>query len=82
MTPEDINDIVCDLFLGGDRTVRLPADLSLLEEGICDSLGLVQIATAIEQRIPGIRLRDQEVTSAVFGSLADIARTVENRRPR
>lgn len=73
MSEETIHNLVCDLFLGGDRDSAIDPDTNLLSEGICDSLGLVQLAAAIEKNLPGIRIRDQEITPESFGSISRIA---------
>jgi acyl carrier protein len=43
MSEADIKEITCALFLGGDTDYPIEADTDLLEEGICDSLGLAQL---------------------------------------
>ena len=72
MTESELRLLVADLFLKGDRAYPLAADTDLLEEGICDSLGLVTLVTELERRIPGLRILDQDVTRANFGSVRSI----------
>jgi acyl carrier protein len=72
MTESELKFLVADLFLKGDRAYPLAADTDLLEEGICDSLGLVTIVTELEQRNPGLRILDQDVTRVNFGSIRSI----------
>jgi acyl carrier protein len=68
----EVREIICDRFLGGDTEFPIAADTRLLEEGICDSLGLVQLASEIESRNPSLRVPDQEITRENFGSIAAI----------
>jgi acyl carrier protein len=76
----EVREIICDRFLGGDTEFPIAADTRLLEEGICDSLGLVQLASEIESRNPSLRVPDQEITRENFGSIAGILGYVERRR--
>ncbi|HVF44240.1 MAG TPA: acyl carrier protein [Pyrinomonadaceae bacterium] len=80
MDEKELREIICDKFLGGDRDFPLGADTRLLEEGICDSLGLVQIVSELEGRIPSLRIPDQDVTRENFGSIAAILDYVSRRR--
>jgi acyl carrier protein len=75
----EVREIICDKFLGGDAGFPIEADTKLLEEGICDSLGLVQIVSEIESRRPGLRIPDQDVTRENFGSIAAILDYVARR---
>ena len=72
MTDDDIKSRICDLFLDGDLEFPLAPDTQLLEEGICDSLGLLRLGLEIEKSNPGLRVRDQDVTRENFGSIAAI----------
>lgn len=72
MNEIDIRNFICDKFLGGDRQFPLDRDTKLLDEGICDSLGMVQMVTEFERRCPGVKIVDQEVTRENFGSIAAI----------
>jgi acyl carrier protein len=76
----ELKGIICDKFLGGDRGFPIDADTRLLEEGICDSLGLVQIVSELEGRVPSLRIPDQDVTRENFGSIAAILDYVNRRR--
>jgi acyl carrier protein len=80
MDERELREIICDKFLGGDRDFPVDADTRLLEEGICDSLGLVQIVSELEGRVPALRIPDQDVTRENFGSIAAILEYVERKR--
>ena len=68
----DIDRLVRDTFLGGDANFPLEGDDDLLSEGVCDSLGLVQIAGELEKRIPGLKVADQDITRDTLGSIGKI----------
>jgi len=72
MTEADLKILIADLFLKGDRKYPLALDTDLLEEGICDSLGLVTLVSELERRRPGLRILDQDVTREHFGSIGSI----------
>jgi acyl carrier protein len=80
MDERELREIICDKFLGGDREFPIDAETRLLEEGICDSLGLVQIVSELEGRVPSLRIPDQDVTRDNFGSIAAILEYVGRRR--
>lgn len=80
MDERELREIICDKFLGGDTEFPIDADTRLLEEGICDSLGLVQIVAELEARLPSLRIPDQDVTRENFGSIAAILDYVERKR--
>ena len=65
-----------DLLMG--QGVEFGNDDSLLEEGIIDSLGLLEVVTFIEGEF-AIAVEDEEVTLDNFGSVGAIASYVESR---
>jgi acyl carrier protein len=72
-----VRAVIVELFLGGDAAFPLGPETQLIEAGICDSMGLVQLAAALEQRFPGLRVDDQDVTHENLGSPLAIARFLE-----
>ena len=80
MTEQELKAIICNRFLQGDLQFPIDLDTRLLDEGICDSLGLVQLVGEIEKRYPGLIIEDQEITRDNFGSMAAIIRLVEKKR--
>ena len=80
MDEREVRKIICHKFLGGDTEFPIAADTRLLEEGICDSLGLVQLVSEIEGRNPSLRIPDQEITRENFGSIAAILSYLERKR--
>jgi acyl carrier protein len=80
MDEQEVREIICHKFLDGDMEFPIGVDTRLLEEGICDSLGLVQIVAEIESRYPALRIPDQEVTRENFGSIAAILSYVARKQ--
>ena len=67
-----ISALVRELFLRGHQEFPLPPEADLLQFGICDSLGFVQLAAELERLVPGLRVHDADVTPENLGSVARI----------
>ena len=80
MSEAELKKLICDQFLGGDQDFPLQRDTKLLDEGICDSLGLVQLVAELERRQPGLRVTDQEITRDNFGSLGAMTDFLARKR--
>lgn len=80
-TEVDLRKLVQTLFLNGDTTFPLAADADLVAEGVCDSLGLVQLAAALEGQFPGLRVLDQDITRENLGSIAAMLAFLRERAP-
>ena len=72
MTEQELRELICHQFLQGDTDFPIERDADLLEEGICDSLGLVKLAAALEKRVAGLKVHDQEVNRENLGSIANL----------
>jgi len=59
---QTIRSAIVKLFLGGDSSFPISLETDLLEQGICDSLGLTQLAAELERLDPGLRFQDQDIT--------------------
>ena len=68
-TEKRLETIIRDLFIGGDVYAKISSDEDFIECGICDSLGLVKLAAALESEFPGIHIHDQEINRETMGSL-------------
>ena len=69
----DIRAFIAESFLFGDSDA-LPADTdSLIEHGIVDSTGVLELVAFIEERF-GIAVADAEIVPANLDSVAAIAR--------
>ena len=73
-----IRDLVSELFLSGDASLVPEPETDLLAAGICDSLGLVRLASSLEQAFSGLTIQDQDVTPEKLGSLRAIATFVRD----
>ena len=78
-TSARVRQVVADLFLGGDRSVPLDENMNLVEVGICDSLGLLQLAEALEPAFPGLVLRDEDISAQAMGTVRSITDLVAAR---
>jgi acyl carrier protein len=81
LTELDIAEVVCaylvDSFLLGQGTIA--PDASLLESGVVDSTGIVELATFLEVRFE-IEVDDDDMTTANLDSVARIAAFVMRKR--
>jgi acyl carrier protein len=74
-----VADFIVANFLFGDAG-RLPADdESLVETGIVDSTGILELVEFLEQRF-GISVSDEETIPDNLGSIADLTRFVTGKR--
>jgi acyl carrier protein len=67
--------------IGEDRHVSVTDTTQLIEQGIVDSMGLMQIVAFVEERT-GIRVPDEEVAPENFETVADIVGLVERLKSR
>jgi acyl carrier protein len=63
-----IREYVSQNILFGDDTIEYGDDDSFLEEGIIDSVGIMELMLFVEQRF-GITISDNEVTPENFDSV-------------
>jgi acyl carrier protein len=70
---------VLENFLYARTDVQLTETDALLERGIIDSMGVLELITFIQDEF-GITVGDDEITEENFGTLASIARYVTGKR--
>jgi acyl carrier protein len=70
--------ILTELVTDGGVTSLAPDD-DLLELGIVDSLGIIQLVAHLEQKF-GIQVSDDELVPSNFHTLRDLARFVEDKK--
>jgi acyl carrier protein len=75
---QQIRSFIVERFLYGRSDVRLPSDASLVDESVIDSTGVLELVAFIEQKY-GIEVGDSEVIPDNLGSVARIARFVQNK---
>lgn len=61
--------------VGDERSIRIDEQVALIDGGIIDSMGLMQIVSFIEQQT-GVRIPDDEVVSDNFQTVGDMERMV------
>lgn len=72
---QTISSFIVDNFLFGDVSTVPARDLSLVQSGLVDSTGILEIVTFLESEF-GVRTSDEELAVDNFGSIAAIARFV------
>jgi acyl carrier protein len=77
-TAASIKSYIRDELLIADGTSL--QDDTPLWGGVIDSVGLMQLITFIEEQF-GVEIQDDELTSAHFGTVADIAALVDRKVP-
>lgn len=70
---------VLENFLYARTDVQLTETDALLERGIIDSMGVLELISFIQDEF-GITVGDDEITEENFGTLASIARYVTGKR--
>jgi acyl carrier protein len=71
----EIRNFIVDNFLFGDTTVPLGEDDSLLQKGLIDSTGILEVVQFIEEKF-GIAVEDDELVPENLDSISAIARYV------
>ncbi|MBC7790647.1 MAG: acyl carrier protein [Anaerolineae bacterium] len=67
--------------IGDDRSIRIDEQVALIDAGIIDSMGLMQIVTFIEQET-GVHIPDDEVVPDNFQTVGDMERMVRRLQAR
>jgi len=76
---EELKSFIVQNFLFSTDLSRLGDADSLLEKGIVDSTGILELVTHIEEKY-GIRVMDQEMLPANLDSVNAIAGFIERKR--
>jgi acyl carrier protein len=78
-TTDEVRQLILD-GAGDDLPAdRLTDDYPLLENQVIDSMGIFELVNGLEQRY-GIEILDEELVPENFGTIAAIARFVEDKR--
>jgi len=70
-----IRDFVAKTFLYSDQGFPYPDDASFLEEGVIDSLGIMEMVSFVEKQF-GISVADAEILPGNFDSVEQLSRYV------
>jgi acyl carrier protein len=74
-----VRQFLAENFPLGEDPDQLPAEASLLEAGIIDSTGVVELVDFIESTY-GIRVEDEELVPENLDSIRNIVAFVERKR--
>jgi acyl carrier protein len=77
-TKQEIRKFVVDHFLFGEDN-DLANDASLLEQGVIDSTGVLELVSHIESRY-GCKVKDEELTPENLDSISRIADYLQRKR--
>lgn len=67
-TKETIREFILNHFLKGDVSRKLIDDASFIEEGIIDSVGVLELVAFIEEKF-GFKIEDEEIVPENFDSI-------------
>jgi acyl carrier protein len=74
-----IRTFLSENFPLGEDPSELPADASLIESGLIDSTGVLELVDFLEETF-GIRVEDDELLPENLDSIASIVRFVEHKQ--
>ena len=77
-TEQELREFIVDNFLYGDEGSGLSGDESLLERGIIDSTGILELVLFLEEKY-GIDIHDKELVPANLDSLHNMVRFVDSK---
>jgi acyl carrier protein len=75
----EIRAFLADVFFLGDDPADLPADDSLIDSGIIDSNGVLELVDFLEQEY-GILIQDEEMIPENLGSVNNIVSFVTRKK--
>jgi acyl carrier protein len=73
-----IRRFIADNLLFSSNGFHLKDDVSFLEEGVVDSLGVMELVVFVEEQF-GLQVADEEVTPEHFDSVERLAGYVERK---
>lgn len=73
-----VSAFLIDNFRFGDTSVAIVPDESLIEAGVIDSTGVLELVAFLEERF-GVDVEDADIVPDNLDSLAAIARYVERK---
>lgn len=77
ITPE-IRDYISRNFLFSDKGFQYSDDASFLEEGIIDSLGIIELVAFVEKKF-GISVADHELLPSNFDSVSKLSSFITSK---
>lgn len=74
-----VQRFIVENFLFGDESAAPQNDQQLVQSGLVDSTGILEIVSFLEGKF-GIQTADEELAAENFGSIASIARFVLKKK--
>jgi len=75
----EIRKFIIDNFLFGDASAAPSSDQQLVQSGLVDSTGILEIVSFLESKFE-IQTADEELAAENFGTVGTIARFVVNKK--
>lgn len=75
---DTVKTFIIENFLFGDTSYALDDDVSLIESGVVDSTGVLELVTFIEDQF-GLEMADSDIVPANLDSLVRIAAFIETK---
>ena len=76
---EQVRQYIAENFLFSDDGCSLPDDASFLEEGIVDSMGIMELVMFVEETF-GVTIEDHEITPDNFDSVNKLAHYIHSKQ--
>lgn len=76
-----IRAFIIENFLFGDESQPLPDDMSLIDNDLVDSTGILELVGYIEKEF-GFKVEDREIVPANLDSIARIVAYVDDKRTK
>ncbi|CAD7783920.1 MAG: hypothetical protein KCCBMMGE_02329 [Candidatus Methanoperedenaceae archaeon GB37] len=77
---QKIRDFIRDNFLMGEDDGNLSSNDSLLEKGIIDSVGILELVSFLEETFD-IKVHDEELVPENLDSIAFIVNYIQHKKP-
>ena len=75
----EVRKFIIENFLFGDESAAPDPDQQLVQSGLVDSTGILEIVSFLESKY-GVQTADDELAAENFGSVATIARFVVKKK--
>lgn len=76
---ERLREFIVENFLYTRREAEVGVDESLIQEGLIDSMGVIELITFVEDEF-GIKIGDDDVTEENLGTIAALTRYILTKR--
>lgn len=78
-TRTDIRTFIIDNFLFGDESHPLPDDLSLIDNDLIDSTGILELVSFIEEHFE-VKIEDADIVPANLDTIGKIIAFIDRKR--